>query len=98
MKSQEDAPEKPLDSQASPETFEPIEAGQGFRFACHQAIACFTECCRDLHLVLTPYDIIRIKRHLELDSTTFLDDYTFSETDRDWKVPVVKLKMLDNDR
>ena len=96
MKTNKESSDNPLATQPSPETFEPLPAGQGFRFACHQAITCFTDCCRDLHLVLTPYDVLRMKRFLELDSTTFLDDYTFSETDPDWKVPVVKLKMLDN--
>ena len=44
---------------------EPVENG-GFRFACHPGVVCFTECCRDLKLLLTPYDVIRLKNRLGL--------------------------------
>jgi hypothetical protein len=47
-----------------------------FAFACYPGIACFNECCRDLKLVLTPYDIIRLKRRLGMASMDFLDRYT----------------------
>ncbi|MBI5583589.1 MAG: hypothetical protein HY892_07175, partial [Deltaproteobacteria bacterium] len=46
-----------------------------FSFACHSDLACFNECCRDLKLVLTPYDILRLKKHLGLPSMDFLDRY-----------------------
>jgi len=39
---------------------------------------------------------LRVKDCLGLDSSAFLDQYTISETDPDWKVPIVKLKMADN--
>ena len=78
------------------EMFEPLPKGEGFRFACHPAVRCFTDCCRDLHLLLTPYDVLRTKRALASDSTVFLEHYTVQETDRTWQVPVVRLKMEDN--
>ncbi len=96
MKEKEPAGEEPLEASSYNENFEPLPAGTGFQFDCHQSISCFTHCCRDLHLVLTPYDVLRIKGCLDLDSSDFLDQYTFSETDPDWKIPVVKLKMADN--
>ena len=71
---------------------QPVQ-GQTFRFACHQSLPCFTRCCADLELVLTPYDIIRLKNRLHLFSGAFLDRYTTVSADRLSGLPVVKLKM-----
>jgi hypothetical protein len=38
-------------------------AQETFRFACHKDLPCFTKCCNDLKLVLTPYDILRLQNH-----------------------------------
>jgi Fe-S-cluster containining protein len=78
------------------EILQPLPRGEGFRFACHQGVRCFTDCCRDLHLVLTPYDVLRVRNALAMDSTTFLEGYTVQEMDPTWKVPVVRLKMEEN--
>ncbi|MBN2243318.1 MAG: YkgJ family cysteine cluster protein [Acidobacteria bacterium] len=64
-----------------------------FAFRCCQSLECFTSCCRDVSIVLTPYDIIRMKRALEIDSSSFLDKYTISPFTRDQKIPAVLLKM-----
>lgn len=76
-----------------PEVLEALPEGQRFRFACHRNVRCFTECCRDLNLTLTPYDVLRVKRSLGLESSTFLEQYTVTETNSEWKIPVVKLRM-----
>ena len=55
----------------SEEMLDPLPKGETYRFACHQGVRCFTDCCRDLHLVLTPYDVLRVKRGLVMDSTAF---------------------------
>lgn len=78
------------------EMLEPLPKGAEFRFSCHPAVPCFTDCCRDLHLILTPYDVLRSKRALSMDSTAFLERYTLQDTDPTWKIPVVRLKMEDN--
>ncbi len=46
------------------------------QFDCHKGIACFNECCRNIDIQLTPYDILRLKRRLELDSREFVARYT----------------------
>ncbi len=56
------------------EPFEYLE-DNSFSFACHPGLSCFTECCRDLRLALTPYDILRLKNRLGLASNDFLDQY-----------------------
>ncbi|MBI9085317.1 MAG: YkgJ family cysteine cluster protein [Desulfobacterales bacterium] len=67
-----------------------------FRFACHKALPCFTRCCADLDLVLTSYDIIRLKNRLHLLSGEFLERYTVVYADRLSGLPVVKLQMRTN--
>jgi hypothetical protein len=57
---------------------EPVRLGpeSTFKFKCHPGVACFTECCRDINIILTPYDIIRLKNRLDLSSEEFLALYT----------------------
>ena len=42
-----------------------------FKFKCHPGIECFTQCCRDINIILTPYDIIRLKNKLTYLPTNF---------------------------
>ena len=86
----------PQPTDDSGEMLEPLPKGGRFRFACHQGVRCFTGCCRDLHLTLTPYDVLRVRRALVMDSTAFLDQHTVQDTDPTWKIPVVRLKMEEN--
>lgn len=58
-----------------------------FQFACHPGVPCFTECCRDLRLLLTPYDILRLKTHLHLEAGAFLAEYTESRFDDQHHLP-----------
>jgi len=74
---------------------QPIQDGR-FRFACHRSLPCFTKCCANLNLVLTPYDVVRIKNRLNLSSKVFLEKYTTSHVDENYGVPVVKLRMNDD--
>lgn len=72
--------------------FRPITRDK-FRFKCHKEISCFTECCADLNLILTPYDIVRIKNRLGLSSDEFLNRYTDTKIDNHARFPMIKLKM-----
>jgi|WetSurMetagenome_2_1015567.scaffolds.fasta_scaffold19482_5 uncharacterized protein len=64
-----------------------------FVFRCDSSMQCFNQCCHDVTIVLTPYDILRIKRALQLDSSDFLKEYTLSPFAKDQKIPAVILKM-----
>ena len=46
------------------------------QFRCHKGIDCFNACCRNIDIMLTPYDIIRLKQRLGIKSTEFLRQYT----------------------
>jgi len=69
-----------------------------FRFACHPSVSCFTECCRDLRLMLTPYDIVRLKSQLHMTAGNFLDEYCEIHFDETRGLPMVHLAMQDDDR
>ncbi|MFZ5571432.1 MAG: YkgJ family cysteine cluster protein [Thermodesulfobacteriota bacterium] len=68
-----------------------------FRFRCHKEVACFTKCCRGINIVLTPYDIIRLKNRLGMTSTEFLAVFTVPRLFEKTDLPVVTLKLLDDE-
>ncbi len=47
-----------------------------FKFKCHKGVSCFTECCRGIDIMLTPYDILTIRKKLDIDSEKFLSIFT----------------------
>ncbi len=69
-----------------------------FRFKCHKEVTCYTKCCRDINIVLTPYDIIRLKGRLQLASEEFLRLYTVPRLLEKTDLPMVTLRMLDDDQ
>ncbi len=76
---------------------EPLENDE-FGFSCHPGISCFTECCRKLNLLMTPYDVLRLRKHLGMDSDDFLDEYAEIRFDHSRRLPAVYLKMGDDER
>ncbi|MBA2848494.1 YkgJ family cysteine cluster protein [Thermosulfuriphilus ammonigenes] len=64
-----------------------------FRFVCDKGVPCFTECCSDLFICLTPYDIIRLKNNLGLSCDEFLLKYTEPFILPRSGLPVARLKM-----
>ncbi len=79
-------------------TFSPLEKGSTFRFACHKGVPCFTECCAKLSLILTPYDVVRLKNRLGISSGEFIDEYTEPKLDEAYRFPVIRLLMNEDDR
>ncbi len=66
-----------------------------FQFTCHGGLECFTNCCRDVTIFLTPYDVLRMKRGLGISSGELLDRYALvSQTHA---IPLVLLKMNEED-
>lgn len=68
-----------------------------FRFACHKELECFTECCRNTTIFLTPYDILRMKNALGISSEDFLRTYTNTLIGKDSGLPVVVLRMGEDE-
>jgi len=67
-----------------------------FKFKCHPGVSCFTECCRGTNIILTPYDVIRLKNRLELTSDQFLAIYTEPHILEKTDLPVITLKQMDD--
>jgi hypothetical protein len=64
-----------------------------FTFACHPGVPCFNNCCADVNVFLTPYDVIRLKKGLGISSQEVLDRYTVMPFDKNLKYPVILLEM-----
>lgn len=64
-----------------PKPFSPVQPvalglEDKFRFRCHKGIACFNKCCENTDILLTPYDVLRLKNRLDVSSREFIDGYT----------------------
>lgn len=74
-----------------------LEPTDEFHFKCHEGLACFNLCCRNLNLFLYPYDVIRLKTHLKITSGEFIDRYTDVVLRPGNHFPDVLLRMAEND-
>ena len=74
---------------------EPLEltADTRFTFRCHSRVSCFNECCAQTTIILSPYDVSRLKRHLQLSAKDFLSRYTARHIDDFSGLPLVVLNM-----
>jgi len=64
-----------------------------FRFRCHKGISCFTKCCSNIDIMLTPYDIVALKKRLGITSEEFLEKYTHTKTEGKAAFPLIYLRM-----
>ena len=69
-----------------------------FNFKCYRGVSCFTECCQDVTIALTPYDVLRLKRGLGIRSDEFIDKYTINLSRKKQIIPFVILKMNEDDK
>ncbi|MBC8208914.1 MAG: YkgJ family cysteine cluster protein [Desulfobulbaceae bacterium] len=75
-----------------------IQADEPFTFACHPGVSCFTECCRELELALTPYDCLRLRQATGLNSTELLNRHVIMEQEPHETFPRFYLTMVDDGR
>lgn len=81
-----------------PEHVRRLAEGEKFTFSCHPGVPCFTECCRELELALTPHDVLRLTRELGISSKDFFDTYALVEYEEGDVFPQVYLGMVDDGR
>jgi uncharacterized protein len=62
-----------------------------FTFNCHNGLACFNQCCRTPTIILSPYDILRLRQCLGITSGEFLERYTRRETEDMSNLPLIFL-------
>jgi hypothetical protein len=68
------------------------------QFQCGPGVSCFTECCQDVTIALTPYDVLRLKNALGISSDAFLDKYTLIIPKKNRLIPLVILKMREENK
>ncbi|MDA3832658.1 MAG: YkgJ family cysteine cluster protein [Spirochaetales bacterium] len=79
-----------------PEHIKEISEHETFTFNCHPGVPCFTDCCRQLELALTPYDVVRLRKALCITTQQFLEDYAVIEWQEGDFFPRVYLGMKDD--
>lgn len=73
-----------------------LELDDEIKFRCHRGISCWNECCARADVTLAPYDIIRLKEHLGIDSTEFLAKYSVPFEIDAHGIPGIKLRTDDS--
>jgi hypothetical protein len=46
------------------------------KFRCHPGVSCFTACCHNIKIILTPYDILKLCERLEMKAHDFITQHT----------------------
>lgn len=64
-----------------------------FSFKCHPGVKCFNQCCADVNIFLTPYDVLRLKQRVGISSSEFMNKYTALPIDKNQKFPVILFRM-----
>ncbi len=68
------------------------------KFRCHPEVSCFTACCGNIDIILTPYDILRIRKALNLPADEFLLRFTTPLFLEKTDMPGVKLHLDEEGR
>lgn len=68
-----------------------------FYFHCHSAVSCYSTCCHKVEMYLYPYDVLRIKNRLGMDSAKFMYSHTRIGEGSHPYFPAVMLNMADQD-
>lgn len=90
--------DQPINKDAILTDYPRMGLDERFSFECHPGLSCFTCCCKDVSIVLTPYDILRLTRALKMDSSEFLEKHTIMGINSEPNFPVVLLKMQGDDK
>ncbi len=67
------------------------------KFRCHPGVKCFTACCGGIKIILTPYDILMLKKRLEIPAHEFLQLYTTPVYLEKTDMPGVALKLTEDE-
>jgi Fe-S-cluster containining protein len=68
------------------------------KFRCHKGVKCFTACCSNINIVLPPYDLLRLRKRLGMTAEEFIKSYCDIEILAKTLLPVITLKMRDDEK
>lgn len=66
------------------------------KFACHPDVPCFTACCHNIKIILTPYDILILRKRLGIESHKFITEYTQPTYLEKTDMPGVQIKLKED--
>lgn len=83
----------------NPSNIEPLKLTMDsqLKFRCHPGVSCFTACCGNIKIVLTPYDILMLTRRLRIPPHEFLHTYTTPTYLEKTDMPGVAIKLREED-
>lgn len=83
----------------NPSNIEPLKLTMDsqLKFRCHPGVSCFTACCGNIKIVLTPYDILMLTRRLQIPPHEFLHAYTIPTYLEKTDMPGVAIKLREED-
>lgn len=70
-------------------------ADRNFVFRCGSDLPCFNQCCRDLDLPLTPYDVMRLAWVLDMTQAEFLQKFALLTEDSVTGLAQARMRMQD---
>ena len=68
------------------------------KFRCHPGVSCFTACCGKIKIILTPFDILRLRKQIGISSEEFLLRFTRPEWVEKTDLPGVVLNLDEDGR
>ena len=68
---------------------ESLSLDSRFTFRCHAGLPCFNQCCRTPTILLSPYDLLRLKQGLGITPTALRERYTRQEIEPNSNLPLV---------
>jgi uncharacterized protein len=68
---------------------ESLSPDSSFTFHCQAGLPCFNQCCHAPTIILSPYDLLRLKQALGITSGQVLERYTRQEIEPNANLPLV---------
>jgi Fe-S-cluster containining protein len=66
------------------------------KFECHPGVSCFTACCHNIKIILTPYDILVLRKRLGIQAHEFVTRYTQPTYLEKTDMPGVQIKLKED--
>lgn len=77
---------------------EKLTLNSPLQFACHPGVSCFTACCHNIQIVLTPYDIMILRKRLNMTAHDFIVQYTEPAYLEKTDMPGVRIKLTEENK
>jgi len=66
------------------------------KFRCHPGVSCFTACCHNIKIILTPYDIMILRKRLGIPAHEFITTYAQPTYLEKTDMPGVQIKLRED--